>query len=67
MPTNTVEDCLSATADTFERLVQNDPALGNEFLTLLKNGQTPFVLRLLDNTLKPGAYALLVRVEKQPT
>ena len=66
MPTNTVEDCLSATADTFEKLVQDDNALVAQFTKLLKNGQTPYVFRLLDNTI-PGGYMLIVRVEPQPT
>lgn len=66
MPTNSVESCLSQTADYFEKTVQADPALGNEFIALLNAGNTPFVYRLLDNTLKPGKYMLTIKVEAQP-
>ena len=63
---NIVEDVLSVTADAFEKLVRDDRTIAPEFIKLLKNGQTPYVFRLLDNTI-PGGYMLMVRVEPQPT
>jgi len=66
MPANSVEQCLSATADDFEARVQSDPALGNEFIALLNAGKKPYVMRLLDNTLKPGKYLLTITVSPQP-
>lgn len=65
MPTNTVEQCLSETADYFEKMVQLDVALGNEFQALLEAGKKPFVFRLLDNSL-PSGYMLTIQVEPQP-
>ena len=66
MPTNTVEQCLSDTADYFEGRLSGDPALGNEFEALLKAGKKPFVFRMLDNVL-PAGYMLTVSVSPQPT
>ena len=66
MPTNDVEACLSQTADYFEKTVQSDAALGNEFIALLNAGKKPFVFRLLDNTLSPGKFMLTITVSPQP-
>lgn len=60
---NDVEKLLSTTADDFERALANDPALANEFVLLLKNGQEPNVMRVLRDV--PGG-VLLLRVQPEP-
>lgn len=66
MPANDVERCLSDTADYFEKVVQRDAILGNEFIALLSAGKKPYVMRLLDNTLSPGKFMLTITVSPQP-
>lgn len=66
MPTNAVEQVLSETADFYEARMQREPGLAEEFLELLNAGKKPYVMRLLDNTLKPGKYMLTITVSPQP-
>lgn len=57
---NDIEQALSASADTFQTQLDNDPNMKAHLALLLKNNQQPHVMRILNEMPNPSLLTITV-------